>query len=173
MEFTSISQIDNYLKSNSSVGGINPNTIRQTLTKEAQRLKGYIIEEIDNYYNSYKPTGIYQRTYKMRNSLVVETPTPSSNEQWSISIGFGSGSMHPSLFNGGSEGFAFGLRNYGYITRLDEKLNAYGFTRYEGYDFLGKAIQKYNENNPYNIKIDVLDGGGGKITGKYSYGRNS
>ena len=127
--------------------------LRAVLLDEAEKLKKLIQKYIDAYYSSYSPS-LYTRTYDFQNSLRIET-VKQEGTMLSVKIYFDPTlATHPSVF-GQEDGFVPILINDGWQWK-NGKTEPYRFARYEGYQFVEKAIDEYNKNNDYGFTIRVV-----------------
>jgi len=147
------------VKSGKQLAEVVNNRIKQHVRKEGQRFLHVLREEVLKYYNSYEPS-IYNRHWGMYNSIRID-PVEVKQNRIGIRIYFESGmATRPSLF-GGRQGFAPGLINYGWTWK--RKRGPYRLAYYEGFNFMRKAIDRWNVDNKYGLKIQSTWFHGGTI----------
>lgn len=139
---------------------LNTDNVKQVLMKEARRLEKYLKEELQSYYSSYSPT-VYQRTGNTVDSLRVTPPRRLNNSEWSIGIEF-----DPSLANHYSyigedqpDGYTPWLLEVGWDIRDKIGYDAPMFTHHKGTKYITKAVERFNKDNPYGLKISVTMNG--------------
>ncbi len=150
--FKNLKELEKYINNQNNGTKLNNFTggqLVKILEKEGNRLKDYLEDEIQNYYNSYSPT-VYQRTYNFLNSVRI-TPVLQEGNQLTIKIYFDENmATHDSIF-GGEDGYVPILLEYGWQWKNGMKIEH--LSTYEGFHFVDKAIERYNSNNPYKFKI--------------------
>ena len=152
------------------MASVNAEIIRKTqaiLEKEAKRLKKMIATEVGNYYGSYSPT-VYDRTFGLINSLKIDKAY-HDGQYLIVKIYFDPTmgmATQPSKM-GGDPGFTPILINYGW--RWKRRTGPYRFAYYEGFYFWGRALEKFNANNPYKLRIDASMSYKGKVVSHHSY----
>ena len=132
----------------------NGKTVTQNLRYEAKRLMDCIQSEIDNYYNSYDPS-VYKRTYRFQGALYAEDfiNVEVKNNFVYINLRFHPDLAYHDSFSGKemfvplliNDGWCWG----GYTGEEDH------FRRYDGYHFLEKGIEKWNQNNSMGLKVTL------------------
>lgn len=142
----------------------NEKILLQKLHNAGIQLERLIQDEIDKYYDSYDPVQ-YERTYRFKSSLRMSNPIKTGTNEWSIEIYFDKdladheGAYVPTLINEG----------WDYRNKTDKDI--YRFTHYEGYNFINKAVERFNKMNKYGFQVKVIKNGE-DITGfTYSYGK--
>ncbi|WP_342421913.1 hypothetical protein [Paenibacillus sp. FSL E2-0178] len=124
--------------------------IRKALREATSLFEKILKEEVQAYYDSYKPVN-YERTYGMRDSLRVSPITMVGNEL-QISIYFDRAqSTHPSIF-GGEPGYPAGLINDGWAWG-SQSVNIYRLSRYEGFHFVEKAMARFESQNRWGFRV--------------------
>jgi hypothetical protein len=170
--FNSISELQQWMNTKHGQNAIlDENHIIQVLTNAGQELQRLMIEELNAYFNSYDPTyPEYRRGWTIA-SIRIGKPHKISINQWELEIDFDSSiANHPSVY-GQEDGYTPWLLNAGWRNKLDATLDKDHFTRFKGTNFVSKAVNKFNENNKYGLKVEVFHNGD-NITGRiYSYGR--
>lgn len=133
----------------------NGKTLEQQMKYEAKRFLKILQEEIDDWYDSYSPV-VYQRTYTMRNSIDVEdyVDIDFSDMQITVNIKQTSAAMHKSLWGNGSVN-ALTLMNEGYHVKSGWFKDIPYFGYREGGHFIEKAIKRFEQDNYFNIKIQI------------------
>ncbi|MEK4008333.1 hypothetical protein [Paenibacillus sp. FSL H3-0333] len=147
----SLNELSNHINSPSGQKLVfSQSNIKKTLREAALLLEKILKEEVQAYYDSYEPV-IYERTYGMRDSLRVSPISMVGNEM-QISIYFDrTQSTHPSIF-GGEPGYAAELINDGWAWG-NQSVNIYRLSRYEGFHFIEKAIDRFESQNRWGLKI--------------------
>lgn len=152
--FSNLKDLEKYVNNQNNSSKLNILTsgqLMKVLEREGERLKGYLEEEVQNYYNSYSPT-VYTRTYNFLNSVRI-TPVFQEGNNLTVKIYFDEGmATHDSIF-GGEDGYVPTLLEYGWQVKSDKVPNYYHLKYYEGFHFVDKAIEKYNRGNPNGFKI--------------------
>lgn len=134
----------------------NGMTCEGILKQEAERLHQYIQDEIDEAYMSYTPK-VYKRTYQFEHSLYVDDMVEinATGTQLSIKLKFNDTlAWHNSLWNG-SDGYLPALLDDGWSWH-SSNVNIYRLSNFDGYHFLENAVDKYNQDNPYGIKVNII-----------------
>lgn len=132
----------------------NGKTVTKNLEIEAKRLKQCIQNEIDNYYDSYKPEE-YVRTFRFKKSLYVEdfVDIDVINNTMFINLKFDEDlAYHDSI--DGTQGYIPLLINDGwcwdgYTGEEDH------FRRYDGFHFFEKGIEEWNKTNTMGFKVTL------------------
>lgn len=165
--FKTIKDLEKFINTKEGQGiffAQNEKVLLNKLHEAGIELEKLIQDEIDMYYSSYDPVQ-YNRTYKFKNSLRMSNPIKTGVNEWTIEIYFDKdladhdGAYVPTLIDEG----------WDYRNRTNKDI--YRFTHYEGYNFIEKAVEKFNSQNKYGFKVKVLKDGE-DITGfSYSYGR--
>lgn len=132
-------------------------TLEQILRGEADRLKDMIQRYISEYYDSYQPswyhrTGNFSRSFNVDDVVEIDVV----NNEMRIYLLFNNDlAYHPSIF-GGNPGYVPLLLNYGFQWENDtihrEHLSYYG-----GFHFVEKGISDFKQDNPYHLKIKVIN----------------
>lgn len=127
------------------------------IREEVRKLERITKDVVQGYYNSYSPT-VYDRTYGFKNSIISGN-VEKAGKRISAEVSFDGRAMHNSLFAGNAQGYVPVLINNGWVSRkLEAKIGIIPrFTRYEGYDLIGKIESRYNAirhplANPLKIK---------------------
>jgi hypothetical protein len=144
--------------------------IRKVLTEAGKELEKLMIDELNDYFQSYDPVYPEYRRGQTVASIQIGKPKKITVNEWSLEIIFDSSiANHPSVF-GQEEGYTPWLLNSGWRTKLDATLDKDHFTRFKGTNFVTHAVEKFNKNNKHGLKVEVLHNGV-DVTGKlYSYG---
>lgn len=131
----------------------NGRTFEQQMKYEAKRFLKILQEEIDDWYMSYSPVA-YQRTYAMGDSIYAEdyVDIDTSGMQLTIKIKQTDASMHESLWGDG-EVNALLLMNDGYQVKSGWHKDIPYFGYREGGHFLEKAVERFEHENYFNIKV--------------------
>ena len=131
----------------------NGRIFEQQMKYEAKRFLKILQEEIDDWYMSYSPV-VYQRTYAMRDSIYAEdiVDIDTSGMQLTIKIKQTDAAMHKSLWGDG-EVNALLLMNEGYQVKSGWHKDIPYFGYREGGHFLEKAVERFEQENYFNIKI--------------------
>lgn len=134
----------------------NGKTVEQQLKIEAQRFKNILQKNIDEWYSSYSPT-VYQRTYKMRNSIYADdiVSIDTSSGTLKIVIKYTDEVFNDSLFGDGSINTLY-LMNSGYAVEngWHKDIPYFGFRK--GGSFLQKSVQEFNQNNYFGVMVDIV-----------------
>lgn len=160
MQFRNYNQLaSHFSKNNNSLIAISSTQdFKSRMRKEGDRLRRYLQEEIQAYYDSYTPM-YYERTYDWLNSVRVSDPYVEDGAM-KVKIYFDDNlAYHPSVM-GQEDGYIPWLYEVGFRTRLDSVKSIYRFTNYEGFHPVLKAMNRYNSDNPLGFKIIVQTGYG-------------
>jgi hypothetical protein len=147
--------------------------LRKILTEAGKELEKYLIDELNSYFASYEPTHPEYRRGLTVKSIRVGEPKKTTINEWSLEIFFDpSIANHPSVFGGNQpDGYTPWLLNAGWRTKLDSTLNKENFTRFKGTNYITKAVNRFNQNNKHDLKVQVFHGSQ-DVTGKYwTYGQ--
>lgn len=133
----------------------NGRTIEKQMQYEAQRFMKILQYEIDKWYSSYSPTE-YQRTYGMYQSIYAEdyVAIDVSGTQLTVKIKHDDKAMHKSLWGNGEVNTLL-LMNEGYEVSKGWHKNIPYFGYRVGGHFLEKAIETFNQDNYFGIKINI------------------
>lgn len=160
--FKNFQELEKYINNqgnSSKINAMTNNQLAKVLQREGERLKTLIEEEIATYYTSYDPVQ-YERTYSFLNSVRI-TPVFQEGFNLSVKIYFDEDlATHDSIF-GGESGYVPILINEGW--KWHNKTGPYRLASYEGFNFIEKAIDNYNFQNPYGFKIVVHKEHNGKV----------
>jgi hypothetical protein len=170
--FNSISDLQNWINTQHGQNSVlDENHIRTVLTEAGHKLEEYLKEGLENYFTSYTPTSGYVRTGNTIGSIHVGEPQKLNINQWQLSITFDESlGNHPSLF-GGESGFTPWLLNSGWQWKNQPEPPKEHFSRFVGTNFITEAVNKFNAENVYGLKVEVLHNGV-DVTGRiYSYGK--
>jgi hypothetical protein len=170
--FNNIKELEQWIKTtHGQNSALDETKIRQVLTEAGQDLQKYMVEELDAYFQSYDPVYPEYRRGQTVASIQIGKPKKLTINEWVLEIFFDpSIANHPSVF-GQEDGYTPWLLNSGWKTKLDATLNRDHFTRFKGTNFVTKAVNRFNESNPYGLKVTV-EHNGEDVTGRfYSYGR--
>jgi len=155
-EFRSLEELANYFNKNQQNVLSNQNTL-VVLEEETQKLAQYIEEEIQNYLSSYVPT-VYERTGNWLNSVKI-SPIVQEGEYLTAIITFDERlANHPSLFNG-EEGYVPWLMEVGWHWSMDKPHRTYRLSDFEGIQYIRRAVERFNSENKYGIKVSVVHNG--------------
>jgi len=162
LNFTDLDQLVSWIKTEGWMQAKNSSglTMKEILMSEATRLKNIIQDKIQEYYNSYSPQ-VYIRTENLLNSLSVDkfVKVNIGDGRLSINIDFDEyATATHSIFGGDtfSDYNRASLINDGWEVKKDvwfREKEHFGWQ--DGFDFIGKAIQEFYADNPYNLKIHV------------------
>jgi hypothetical protein len=157
--FNSIKDIEKWIKTtHGQNSALDESRIRHELTIAGEILQKYMIEELDAYYQSYSPT-VYQRTGNTVNSIRVGKPNKISINEWSLEITFDESlANHPSVF-GQEDGYTPWLLEVGWNIEDKVQPSRPMFTKHAGTHYITKAVNRFNENNPYGLKVTVEHNG--------------
>ena len=159
--FRNARDIERYVASQKGFGQVlNSINIKSVLTKEAKRLENYLKEELEVYFNSYTPT-VYKRTGATVRSIVVTEPRMINSFEWAIGITFDpSLANHPSYIGENQpEGYTPWLLEVGWDIRDKVGYDAPMFTHHPGTGYVTRAVERFNRENPYGLKITVTRNG--------------
>lgn len=133
----------------------NGRTFEQQMKYEAKRFLKILQEEIDEWYRSYSPV-VYQRTYAMRDSIYAEdfVDIDSSGTQLTVKLKQTDEAMHKSLW-GGDEVNALLLMNEGYQVKSGWHKDIPYFGYRPGGHFLEKAVERFKQDNYFDIEIHI------------------
>ena len=161
-DFTSLSDLSSCLNTQAGQSTVLSNglSIEEMLKTEADRLKSCIEKFLDEYYDSYDPSGMYLRTENLRYSMSVDDFIDINIAEGKavIKIDFDKYAIAAhSLFGSDSSAYnQVALINNGWRVEKDvwfKDIEHFGWQ--SGFDFIGKGIALFNQTNPYNLKIDV------------------
>lgn len=170
-EFTNLNDMAKWIQTQHGQSTVlDENHLIQILTEAGHELEILLKEELENYFSSYEPVE-YTRTGNTLASIQVGLPKKISINQWELEITFDDSlANHPSVF-GQEDGYTPWLLNAGWRTKLDSTLNKNHFTRFVGTNFITNAVNRFNENNTYKLRVEILHNGL-DVTGRiYSYGK--
>lgn len=172
--FNNLSELKKYVESNRGQSGLlDEKQVARILTDAGRTLETYLKEELKSYFDSYTPTHPEYRRGLTVASIKVSQPEKRNDNEWSLEILFDpSIANHPSVFGEGQpDGYTPWLLHSGWKTKLDSTLNIENFTRFKGTNYITKAVNRFNSNNPYGLTVEVYRGNK-DITGRtYSYGK--
>lgn len=159
--FNSMADIDKWAKSKRGQQCvINEANVKAILKDAGKRLKQLMINELEKYYESYEPT-VYIRTGYTVQSIHVGEPKKISYNKWGLAITFDERlANHPSYIDQNQpDGYTPWLLEVGWS--ISDKVGFYKpmFTEHAGTHFISHAIDKFNKNNPYNLKVTVYHDG--------------
>ena len=105
-------------------------------------------------YSSYYPS-VYHRTGLFQKSLYLDNNIQfiANGKQIKMYIKFNDYAWHDSLWNG-SSGYLPILWNYGWAWK-DQSNPRERFTYWNGNDMFERAISKFEQDNPYGIKVKI------------------
>jgi len=160
MDFTSLEQLSKYLSSQAGQNTMTTSglTIQQLLEQEARRLLNCIQKRINEYYESYTPV-MYDRTYGLMAMRIEDfTDMTVINGTASIKIDFDELEIQAkSIFGDDSSAYnTVELINSGWKVRDGlwfSNIEHLGFQ--SGAHFIENGVSDFNENNPYNLKIEL------------------
>jgi len=135
----------------------NGMTYEEVLKSETKRLKKCIIDELQNYYNTYDPVYLQYRTENLLDALELDDNVRISGvgNTLSVYLNFNHDmSYNPSIL-GGDEGYTPYLLNYGWKWENQPSTPIYRFSYFDGIHFLENARKKFEEQNPYGIKVNI------------------
>lgn len=161
--FTSLEMLEQWLKSSGWMQAKTSSglTMKDILIQEGEKLKSCLQRAIEEYYDSYQPSGIVPRTDNLKNSLQVDkfVKINTSTNTLSIEVNFDEAMIAAeSVF--GSDSSAYNtavLINDGWEVQKDVSFKGvehFGIYK-PGFDFVGKALQYFYADNPYNLKVRV------------------
>lgn len=167
--FKNINDLAKFIDSQEGQGvflGQNEKLLLKNLHQAGQLLERLLQDEIDTYYDSYDPVQ-YKRTYDFKNSLRLSSPIKSGINEWSIEIYFDEqladhdGAYVPTLID---EGWDIRNKTGKDIPR---------FTHYEGFNYVNKAVEKFNVQNKFGFQVKVIRDGQDTTGFTYSYGKQN
>jgi len=173
MELTSIKDIENYINSQKGQEHIlTLDNVQKVLSHEAKRLEQYLKDELQSYFDSYKPK-VYDRTGNTMASIRVGEPKYEGGLGYSCEISFDESlAYHPSYIGEDQpKGNTIWLLNSGWRTRRDSIRHIDNLTSFQGTNFIGHAVDMFNRNNPYGITVTVYKDNQ-EVSGYYSYGHH-
>ena len=161
MDFTSLDQLSAYLNSSAGQNIMTTSglTVQQILEQEARRLLNCIQKRINEYYESYNPV-VYQRTYGLFAMRVEDfVDMTMVNGTASIKINFDELEIQAhSIFGDDSTAYnTVELINNGWKVRDGlwfSDIEHLGFQ--SGAHFIENGVSDYSQNNPYNLKIELI-----------------
>ena len=129
-------------------------TFGTMIYKEANRLRGLIVQEIDAYYNSYEPV-LYKRTRAMRDSVEVANniTIDTTGMRLTIDLNLTERAWHESYYSEGSV-IPLILLSYGWHTHGSFK-DIYRFGYFEGANILQNAVDKFNDSSKYGVTAEI------------------
>lgn len=135
-------------------------TYQQILQKETNRLKNILQRHLEDYYKSYSPIAYERGQYggNLRKALSVEDICTLSSNGMTITmeLKINENAIHNSIINK-SKSNAFWLMNDGWRVKKNTRFkNIYRFGHYEGAHFVEHAIEEFDKNNKYGIKVEVV-----------------
>lgn len=119
----------------------------QIIRIEVKKLERIAKLVVQGYYNSYTPKrpDLYLRSGGLLDSIVSGS-VEKVGKRISAEVSFDSRALHNSLFEGNPQGYTPILINNGWVSKkLEARMGVVPhFTRYEGYDLIGKIETRYN-----------------------------
>jgi len=173
MQFTSIQDIENYINTQKGQQHIlSLDNVQTVLRHETLRLQQYLKEELQSYFDSYKPK-VYDRTGNTVASIIVGEPIYEGGLGYSCEISFDESlAYHPSYISEDQpKGNTIWLLNSGWRTRRDSVRSIENFTSFQGTNFIMDAVDMFNRNNPYGITVTIYKDDQ-EVSGHYSYGQH-
>lgn len=164
--FKSVKALEKYIESNIRKGGfsqygINANVVdseaEKILKEQSEFLAKCIRECIKGYYETYSPKFIGRytgRTYGLQNSISVSPEIDSNGNKYTGYLEFNENTSYGTSLFGGSAGYKPALIDSGWRVSSDvwfKNIEHFGY--YDGYGFIQKGIDMFNQNNPYKLKI--------------------
>lgn len=165
--FKNINDLAKFIDSQEGQGvflGQNEKILLKNLHEAGQLLERLLQDEIDAYYKSYDPVQ-YVRTYDFQNSLRLSNPIKSGMNEWSIEVYFDGqladhdGAYVPTLID------------EGWDNRSKTGKDIPRFTHYEGYNYIKRAVDKFNSINKFGLQVRVMRNGKDTTGFTYSYGK--
>jgi hypothetical protein len=157
--FNSISDLHNWFNSSHGQNSvIVESQIKQVLSDAGRELEHLMIEELNNYFDSYEPK-VYKRTGNTIASIRVGEPRKISINQWSLDITFDESlANHPSVF-GQEQGYTPWLLEVGWNIENKVVYSRPMFTKHPGTHYIQKAVERFNANNPHGLFVTVEHNG--------------
>lgn len=171
-EFRNLKELEKFVGSQEGTSELfDDREIKKLLTKEARRLEQLVRQELQKYMESYDPVE-YTRTGYTAQSIKVGIPKKTGMNEWTIAITFRENlANHPSYVGQDQpDGYTPILLELGWVSRgLEKQIGQVDrFTRFEGSNFISKAVQKYNKKNPHGFMVKMfVDGKEYKGWGRY------
>lgn len=159
--FKNMKDLEKYVASQQGTSSIiSDSQIIRILNQEARRLEGYLKDELEKYFRSYQPK-VYERTGNTVRSIRVGKPRKIMGGFWSIDIGFDDGlANHPSYIGSDQpDGYTPWLLEVGWDIRNKIPYDAPMFTYHDGTQYITKAVQRFNRDNPHKFVISVYKDG--------------
>jgi len=126
--------------------------LRSALNNEMERLQRYLIEEINDHYNSYEPTQ-YKRTGAWLESITVN-PIVKTATGYSVSLTFDEGfAIHQGVT--GEPAYVPWLMEVGWKNTSYETPHFEGF---KGTHYIKNAVERWNRDNRFGFQIRVYHG---------------
>lgn len=174
VKFNSLRHIQKFVNSpkcQAELLKMNSQQIIKTLEDASKDLKRYLIDGLQNYYDSYDPQQ-YERTYQTLKDIRLGKPIQTSPGVYNVSIEMNS--PHKSLFNG-DDGNTLWLLNAGFKTGWNSSINNGNgiehFSKFKGTNYIQDAVNKFNHSNKYGINVKVLFNGDDVTGVRFGYGK--
>ncbi|MEH7347215.1 hypothetical protein V7122_25645 [Bacillus sp. JJ1532] len=159
--FKSIKEIEKWIATNHGQEAVmNEAKIRKILKDAGKQLEGYLKSELEAYFTSYTPVQ-YERSGNTVKSIRVDEPKKISINEWSLEIYFDDKlANHDSVMGSDQpKGYTPWLLEVGWDVRDKVNYKAEMFTHHKGTQFVSKAINRFNANNPYGLMVSVTRNG--------------
>lgn len=153
--FKNLKELSKFIKSSSGSQAVLADAnVRRDLQNEMDRLQRYLIEEMNDHYESYSPE-YYQRTGAWLESIRVN-PIEKIGNSYSMSLTFDDNfAYHPSVVNGDRNGYIPWLLEVGW------KSHSYSTPHFDGFKgthYIRNAVDRWNKNNKFGFVIRVFHG---------------
>jgi hypothetical protein len=159
--FNNLNQLNKWIGTEQGQNSIlDEKQIVRVLTNAGDDLHRYMVEELDAYFRSYSPT-VYVRTGATVDSIRVGKPEKISINEWALAITFDESlANHPSVIGSNQpDGYTPWLLEVGWNIEDKVQPSRPMFTQHAGTHYITKAVNRFNENNPYGLKVTVEHNG--------------
>lgn len=131
---------------------------KKILLSEGHRLKSIADKVWQQYLGSYTPKK-YVRTHRSENGIKIGGVKSLGKDLWGIEVTFENSLMyHNSVIGKGNpQGHSIMLISSGWkAKKLEKKIGVKEhFTRYKGFNYLGKVVKEFNSGKHKGISLEV------------------
>ncbi|MCR4361977.1 hypothetical protein JDW21_19625 [Bacillus subtilis] len=137
----------------------------RVLHQEGRKLKYCALKVWRKYLSSYRPKK-YARTGKSLKSIKLGKVKRLGVNEWGIEVTFINDLAYHDSVIGASEpkGHAIMLISHGWKVKRGRHKDVYRFGYFEGFDYLGKVKEMYNNTKDRRVNLDIQWLGGKDYT---------
>lgn len=161
-EFTNLKDLARYVGTNSGGVLLSRPEMKAILKLELERLEDYIKEELQVYFDSYKPT-VYKRTGNTERSITLNAPFVDGKDLCAEITFDDTLANHPSVMNSKNkqhpDGYTPWLLQRGWNITDSVQPRVDMFTDHPGSQYITKAVKRFNDTNKYGIQVAVFMNG--------------